>query len=50
MDNNPRCVFDPNEIRLCDGYAEIDTYDAYGNVVTTFKLDLEDVPKLSGHK
>lgn len=50
MDNNPRSIFDPNEIRLCDGYAEIDTYDAYGNVVTTFKLDLEDVPKLSGHK
>lgn len=50
MDSNPRSVFDPNEIRLLKDYAEIDTYDQYGNVITTFKIDLNDVSKLDGHK
>lgn len=50
MDKNPRCVKDPNEIRLYNNHAEIDTYDQYGNVVCTFKLDVDDVPKLGDRK
>lgn len=50
MDNNQRCVHDPNEIRILENHAEIDTYDEYGNIVCTFKLDLDDVDKLYGHK
>ena len=49
-DSNPRCVFDDNEIRLKDNFAEIDTYDSYGNIIETFILDVDDVPKLKGHK
>lgn len=49
-DSNSRGVFDDNEIRLKENFAEIDTYDSYGNVVETFILDLEDVSKLEGHK
>ena len=49
-DSNPRCVFDDNEIRLKDNFAEIDTYDSYGNIMETFILDVDDVPKLKGHK
>lgn len=45
-DNNPRGVFDPNEIRLKEDYFEIDTYDQYGNIVETFIGDLEDFSKL----
>lgn len=50
LDTNPRTVWDPNEVRIIDDYAEVDTYDAYGNVSYTFKLDIEDVPLLNGHK
>lgn len=50
LDNNPRGVFDPNEIRLLEEYAEIDTYDSHGNIVVTYKLDLEDVDKLGDKK
>lgn len=49
-DSNSRGVFDDNEIRLKENFAEIDTYDSYGNVVETFILDLDDAPKLKGHK
>lgn len=49
-DNSPRCVFDPNEIRIFENHAEIDTYDPYGNVVSTFILDVEDVEKLGNYK
>ena len=44
MDHNQRKVHDPNEIRVCDNYCEIDTYDQFGNVTYTFKFspcDLE---------
>lgn len=43
-------MFDPNEIRILEDCAEIDTYDSYGNVVETYKISLEDVPKLEGKK
>lgn len=50
LDNSPRGVFDPNEIRKYNDYAEIDTYDSHGNLVTTFKIDLDDVDKLGNKK
>lgn len=49
-DTNSRGVFDDNEIRLKDNFAEIDTYDSHGNIVETFILDIDDVSKLKGHK
>lgn len=49
-DHSPRGVFDPNEIRIKDNIAEIDTYDQFGNVVETFILDIDDVDKLKDRK
>ena len=49
-DHNSRTVYDPNEIRIYDDYAEIDTYDQFGNVTYTFTIDLEDVKYLNNHK
>mgnify|MGYP000199194743 CR=1 FL=1 len=50
MDNNPRTVWDKNEIRVLNNYVEIDTYDQFGNVLVTYKIDIEDVPLLSNSK
>jgi hypothetical protein len=50
LDTTPRTVWDPNEIRIMDGYAEIDTYTNVGEVLNTFKLDIEDIPLLQNHK
>lgn len=47
LDTNPRTIWDLNEIRVCNGYAEIDTYTNTGEVLNTFKLDIEDIPLLS---
>ena len=49
-DHNQRTVWDDNEIRIYTNYAEIDTYDQFGNVTETYKLDIEDVKYLNGHK
>lgn len=49
-DHNSRSVFDPNEVRIFEDYAEIDTYDSYSNVVSTFIIDKDDVDKLGEHK
>lgn len=49
-DHNQRTVWDNNEIRTYENYAEIDTYDQFGNVLETYKIDLEDVKLLNGHK
>lgn len=49
-DTNPRGVFDPNEIRLLDNYAEIDTYDQFGNVIETYTIDIEDYKLASKYK
>lgn len=49
-DHNQRTIYDANEIRTFESYAEIDTYDQYGNVLETFKLDLEDVKYLNNNK
>lgn len=43
MDHNQRIVHDPNEIRILDGYCEIDTYDQFGNVTCTFKFSQCDI-------
>jgi len=50
LDSNPRTVWDPNEIRVLENYAEIDTYTNTGEVLNTFKIDLEDIPKLGNCK
>jgi hypothetical protein len=47
---NSRTIFDMNEIRVCDGFGEVDTYDQFGNVLKTFKFDLEDMPVICKHK
>lgn len=49
-DNNQRTVWDPNEIRVLSDYAEIDTYDQFGNVLETYKIDIEDIPLLNNYK
>lgn len=49
-DHNSRGVFDPNEIRVYEDYVEIDTYDSYGNIISTFIIDKEDVDKLGSYK
>lgn len=49
-DTSPRGVFDANEIRYFQEYAEIDTYDPYGTVVCTYKFDLDEMEKLNGKK
>lgn len=50
LDNNPRTVWDDNEIRTYDSYGEIDTYTNTGEVQNTFKFDLEDIKYLMNHK
>lgn len=49
-DNNPRTVFDPNEFRVNGDVTEIDTYDQFGNVVSTFIIDTEDLPLATQYK
>ncbi len=50
LDTNPRTVWEPNEVRVLDTYAEIDTYTSTGEVLNTFKVDIEDIPLLQNHK
>ncbi len=50
LDNNQRTVWDANEVRTFDYYAEIDTYDQFGNVIETYKIDLEDIKYLNDKK
>jgi hypothetical protein len=50
LDSNQRTVNDPNEIRIYKDWAEIDTYDQYGNVLETYKLDLEDLKYINNNK
>lgn len=50
LDTNPRTVWDDNEIRTVNGYGEIDTYTNTGEVLNTFKFDLEDMKYLMNHK
>lgn len=51
LDNNPRTKFDANEFRFIgNDIVEFDTYDAIGNVVSTYKIDAEDYPIVSKFK
>lgn len=50
LDNNPRTIYDPNEIRIKETYAEVDTYDKEGNVQKTFIIDIDDVPVVAKYK
>ena len=50
LDNSQRGVFDKNEIRILEKFAEIDTYDSHGNIVETYILDLDCVNKLKTYK
>lgn len=50
LDNNPRTVYDPNEIRIKGDYAEVDVYDKQANVSQTFIIDTEDVPIIAKYK
>lgn len=50
LDTNQRTVWDANEVRTNNNYAEIDTYDQLGNVIETYKLDLEDIKYLNNQK
>lgn len=49
-DHNQRTIWDPNEIRIFDDCAEIDTYDEYGNVLETYTIDKEDLKFLGDAK
>jgi hypothetical protein len=50
LDSNQRTVWDANEVRTFDNYAEIDTYDQLGNIIETYKIDLEDIKYLNDKK
>lgn len=47
---NSRTVFDSNEIREFDDYIEVDTYDQFGNVIKTFKVDKEYIDLVKKYK
>lgn len=46
IDDNPRTVYDKNEIRIVGKTAYIDLYDKKQNVIAVTKIDAEDVPKV----
>lgn len=46
IDSNPRTAYDRNEIRISGKNAEMDVYDAYGNIIDTVKFDAEDINKV----
>lgn len=50
LDNNPRTVYDSNEIRITKDFAEVDTYNKDGVKQITFLVDTEDVPLVSKYK
>ena len=50
LDHNQRTVWDPNEIRTYDTYAEVDTYDQLGNVQETYTIDLADIKYIGTQK
>lgn len=50
-DTNARTYNDPNEFRFIkNDIVEMDTYDKFGNVNYTYKIDSEDYPEVSKHK
>ena len=50
LDNNPRTINDPNEVRVFEDYAEIDIYKCDCTLFKTFKFDKEylDIIKSGG--
>lgn len=46
LDNNPRTLYDPNEIRVKGNVAYMDLYDKHSNVIATTIFDKEDIPKV----
>lgn len=50
LDNNPRTINDPNEVRVFDDYCEIDIYKCDTSLFKTFKFDKEylDIIKSGG--
>lgn len=50
LDNNPRTINDPNEVRVYDDYAEIDIYKCDGSLFKIFKFDKDclDIIKTGG--
>lgn len=50
IDDNPRTIFDENDIYIKNGVAYMDLYDKYCNVVATTKFDIEDIPKAKRYK
>ena len=50
LDENPRTVYDPNEIVLYDDYAEVLLYNKHNEEVGRFKIDLEDIDIIKEHR
>lgn len=50
IDDNPRTVYDKNEIRIEGDVAYIDVYNKYAEKIATGILDTEDVNKIRHHK
>lgn len=46
LDNNPRTIYDPNEIHVCGDVAYVDLYDKNCNVIAKAIIDTEDIPKV----
>lgn len=46
IDENPRTIYDKNEIRICGNIAYIDLYDKHCNVINTAIIDSDDVQKV----
>lgn len=49
-DNNPRSVYDPNEIHIQEDVALIDIYNQRSEKTYIAIIDMEDVGKIKGHK
>lgn len=46
LDNNPRTIYDRNEINIINGIAHMNLYDVHGNIVATTIFDVEDIPRV----
>ena len=46
LDNNPRTIYDLNEITICGEVAYIALYDKAQNIIAYATIDAEDVPKV----
>lgn len=46
LDNNPRTIYDKNEIRIDGDIAYMDIYNKNCDVIATTMIDIEDIPKV----